>query len=263
MDFIKKNYEKVLLGLVLAGLVGALVFMLFYISADRQQMEEKSNSVTNPNVKPLTNLVLNLQESALARLRAPYVLDFETGNKVFNPMEWQKGPDGLPIRHDNIGPRACVVTNITPLYLVITLDAVATNELGVRYTLGVEKQSATTAAKRRKQQRFVSVGEKPNDVFALVEVTGPADNPEALLIKLVDSGETVPVTKENPYRRVDGYTAGFRYDLERKGFPNRRVGDKVTFGGTDYVVSEINQNELILADQTNQKKTSLPFKPVP
>ena len=263
MDFLKKNYEKIVLGFVLAGLIGALVFMLFYISSDRQQMEEHSNSVTNPKVNALTNLDLTVQSNALLRLRAPYVLDLETGNKVFNPMEWQKGSDGTAIRAAKVGPQVCIVTNITPLYLIITLDSVTTNELGARYTLGVEKQGATTAAKRRKQQRFVSAGEKPNDVFALVEVKGAAENPDALLIKLVDSGDTVSVTKENPYRRVDTYSAGFRYDLERKGFPNRRVGDKVTFGGTDYIVSEINQNELILADQTNQKKTSLPFTPSP
>lgn len=266
MDFIKKNYEKILLGLVLAGLVGALVFMLFYINSDRQQMEEKSNSVINPNVKQLTNLDLTIQNTALARLRSPYILDFETGNKVFNPMEWQKGPDGSLIRHDNVGPRACIVTNISPLYTVITFDSLTTNEVGVaRYALRVERQAATTAAKRRPQQRFISMGDKPNDFFSLVEVKGSPENPESLTIKLVDTGETVTISssKENPFRRVDGYLASFRYDLERKTFVNRRVGDKVTFGGTDYIVSEINQNELILADQTNQKKTSLPYVAAP
>ncbi len=266
MDFIKKNYEKIVLGLVLAGLVGALVFMLFYINSDRQEMDDKRVSLTSPKVTPLTNLDLTIHDAVFARMRSPHVLDFETGNKVFNPMEWQKGPDGMPIRHDNVGPRACVVTNITPLFMVITFDSLTTNELGVaRYALKVEKQGAATAAKRRPQQRFISLGDKPNDFFSLVEVKGAPENPESFLIKLVDTGDTVTVSsaKENPYRRVDGYTASFRYDLERKTFVNRRVGDKVTFGGTDYVVSEINQNELILADQTNQKKTSLTYSPAP
>ena len=266
MDFIKKNYEKIVLGLVLAGLIGALVFMLFYINSDRQQMEEHSNNVTHPKTAQLTNLDLTLTGNALARLRAPYNLDFETGNKVFNPMEWQKGPDGMPIRATKVGPNLCIVTNITPLYLVITFDGLTTNELGaVRYTFGVEKQGATTASKRRRTQKFISVGEKPNDVFALVEVKGTPENPDALIIKLVDSNETVTVSKDkdNPYRRIDAYSADFRYDLEKKVFLRRRVNDKITFGGTDYIVSEVNQNELVLADQTNQKKTSLPFTASP
>jgi hypothetical protein len=261
MEFLKKNYEKILLGLVLAGLIGALVFMLFFISGDRQAMEERSNGVLNPAVKALTNLDLTVENGSIARLRSPYVLDFETGNKVFNPMEWQKGLDGVPIKVSKVGPQVCVVTNINPLFLIISLDLVATNELGARYTFGVEKQAANTPSKRRKQQRFISVGDKPNDFFSLAEVKGSAETPDALIIKLVDSGETVAVSRDKSFRRVDAYTADFRYDPERKSFRARRIGDKVSFGGTDYLVVEVNQNELILADQTNQKKTSLPFAP--
>ncbi len=35
MEFLKKHYEKILLGVVLAGLIGVLVFMMFYIAADK------------------------------------------------------------------------------------------------------------------------------------------------------------------------------------------------------------------------------------
>ena len=37
MDFLKKHYEKVLLGVMLAGLIGVLVFMLFYIASDTEE----------------------------------------------------------------------------------------------------------------------------------------------------------------------------------------------------------------------------------
>ena len=157
--------------------------------------------------------------------------------------------------------QGAVVTNIAPLYLVISLDSITTNELGARYVIGVQKQAASTPAKRGKQQRFVSLGDKPNDTFSLVDVKGPAENPDALILKLTDSGETVSVARVQPYHRVDGYMADFRFDPERKIFHARRVGDKVSFGGTDYLVFEVNANELILSDQSNQKKTPLPFNP--
>ena len=35
MDFVKKHYEKILLGVVLLGLVGALVFLPFMIFSDQ------------------------------------------------------------------------------------------------------------------------------------------------------------------------------------------------------------------------------------
>ena len=115
--------------------------------------------------------------------------------------------------------------------------------------------------KRRKQQRFVSMGDKANDTFSLAEVRGAAENPDSLTLKLVDSGELAVVTKDKPFRRVDAYTADFRYDPEKRVFRGRRTGDKVSFGGTDYTVADVNQNELILQDLSNQKKTSLPFAP--
>ena len=49
MQFIKKHYEKILLGAVLAGLVGALVFMPFYISSDNEKTLEQTQTIINPS----------------------------------------------------------------------------------------------------------------------------------------------------------------------------------------------------------------------
>jgi hypothetical protein len=262
MDFLKKHYEKVLLGVMLAGLIGVLVFMLFYIAADQDDMRKKRDTYINPHVKVLTNLDMTVQDSAILRLKSPYVLDFETSNKLLNPMEWQRALDNTLIPSaKKTGLQVAVVTNIAPLFLVISLVSSTTNELGARYVISVERQAATTPAKRHPAQHFVSPGDKANDTFALLEVKGPADNPDALVLKLVDGGEVVTVSHDKPYRRVDGYAADFRYDPERKVFRGRRTGDKVSFGGVDYVVVDVNQSELILSDQSNQKKTPLRFVP--
>ena len=261
MQFLKKHYEKIVLGIVLAGLIGGLVFMLFYIAADKQTMDDNANSLINPSVKALPDLDLATNDTAVARLQTAPGLDLESLNKVFNPFEWIKRPDGSVVKKATSISQGAVVTNIAPLYLVISLDSITTNELGARYVIGVQKQAASTPAKRGKQQRFVSLGDKPNDTFSLVDVKGPAENPDALILKLTDSGETVSVARVQPYHRVDGYMADFRFDPERKIFHARRVGDKVSFGGTDYLVFEVNANELILSDQSNQKKTPLPFNP--
>jgi hypothetical protein len=55
-NFLKKHYEKILLGLVLAGLIGVLVFMLFYIAADRDVDGSDKTSkglIFNPPAKAL------------------------------------------------------------------------------------------------------------------------------------------------------------------------------------------------------------------
>jgi hypothetical protein len=264
MDFLKKHYEKVLLGIMLAGLIGGLVFMLFFIQSDRQGMMEKSQTVLNPNVKDLTNLDTTVMDAATARLRQPYELDLETTNKLFNSMEWQKALDGtLILAAKKTGLQVAVVTNIAPLYTIISLDPVQMNDVATNYVVVIEHQAATTLAKRRPTRHYLSKGEKPSpsDPVALKEVNGPADNPTSLVLTLTDSGDLITVSKENPYRKVDAYSADFVYAPERKVFHAKRAGDKVSFGGVDYLVVDVNQNELILSDQSNQKKTSLPFVP--
>jgi hypothetical protein len=263
MQFLKKHYEKILLGTVLAGLMGVLVFMLFYIASDEQAMEDAANGLINPPARALPDLDLTTNEAALTRLSTPFSLDLETGNKVFNPFEWQRTLDNRLVKKINLGARLAVVTRITPLYTVLSLDSVETNELGARYVIGVEKQAARWYAERQHHQYYVSMGDKPSDTYglALIGIKGPPDNPDAVLLKIMDTGEIATVTPSKPFRRVDGYVADFRYDPEKKVFHGCRIGTRVSFSGRDYVVVEVNKHELILADVTNGKKTSLPFEP--
>lgn len=261
MQFLKKHYEKVLLGFVLAGLIGVLVFMLFYIAADKQAMERNVNSLIHPAVKALPALNLSTNKAAMARLKIPYHLNLETGNKVFNPFEWQKTMDGRMIRKASLGAKQAEVTKIVPLYLKLSLDSIRTNQFGVRYVIGVEDQASPSPAKRHMQHRYISPGDKPNDMFGLEDVKGPAANPTELVLKLVDSGKTVTIAPGKPYHRVDAYEADIRYPPEKKFFRDRRVGDGLFFGGIYYLIVEINSHEVVVADQTNQKKTALPFKP--
>ena len=261
MQFLKKHYEKILLGIVLAGLIGVLVFMLFYIASDKEKMEAQATSLINPSAKALPDLDLGTNGAALTRLQSPFQLDLETGNKVFNPFEWVKTADAKLVKKDNsVGPRVAVVTNIAPLYLVMTLVSATTNDAGARYVVQVEKQAAPTPAKRVKQQRYVSKGDK-NETFTLVDVIGAPENPDSVVIKLADEDKPQVVTRDKPYRRVDGYMADFRYDPEKKSFRNCRIGTHVPFNFTDYVVTEVGSNHLVLTDQSNQKKTTLPFAP--
>src|SRR5277367_3482315 len=145
MDFIKKHYEKIVLSVVLLGLVGALVFLPVLISNDRQKQEDMKEEVIPKRPKPLQPLDMSRQDNVIARLQSPYDLDFSTTNRLFNPLEWKKDYSGNLIKivtgHE-IGASAAVVTKITPLYLVLTLDAVQTNEMGAIYVIGVEHQAA-------------------------------------------------------------------------------------------------------------------------
>jgi len=261
MDFLKKNYEKVLLTIVLLGLVGALVFMAFIIPSEQEKVREIGEGIISGHVVALTNLDLTGQSNVIERLQSPYQLDFETTNRLFNPVEWQRTPDGRLIKATGTTPQAAVVTGITPLYLALTLDSVVTNELGARYVISVERQAAANPAMRHKQQRYVSTDDPKKDVFTLVQIKGPPENPDYLVLKLADTGQTINLSKDKPFRRVDAYMADLKYDPENAKWSGQRIGSHLHFAGDDYTIVDINSNEVVLSAQSNQKKWTLRYAP--
>ena len=169
-----------------------------------------SEAVLTPRPKPLTNLDLTVPETALKRVATPASIDFGAPNRLFNPMPWQKKADETLIRGDKVGPTAAVVTNLTPLYLRLTLDQVTVSDAGPKYVIGVEKQAAANPRERVKKQAYCKLNDK-NDTFTLVEIKGKPEEPTAVVVMLNDTGERVTITREQPYRRVDGYMADLRY----------------------------------------------------
>ena len=247
---------------MLLGLVGALVMMGFIIVADKEKSEEIKNGFFGGNPKPLQPLDLTRQTQAIQRLQTPLALDFSTKNKLFNPVQWQKDVKGRLIKNtgDNvIGAGAVVVTKITPLYFVATLDSLETNVQPPGYFVSIENQAALQPYARGAVRNFVSAGEK-NPAVTLDHITGAPDNPDQLFLKLSD-GSTVAVSKGKPFRRVEGYSADLKYDPEGLKWPERRVGADLIFAGDDYNIVAIHQDEVILSAQSNQKRTTLRYAP--
>lgn len=263
MEFVKKHYEKIILCAVLLGVVGFLVFLPFVISHDQEEQKAMADTITKPRVAALPPLDLTPQNNASERLGVAANYDFSTTNKVFNPVEWKKAASGdlIKVKTGNEIVEAVVVTKITPLYFVVTLDQVTTNLTGARYVIGLERQGAANTALRRKQQRFVSMDDKKKDAFTLVDVKGTPENPSEVILKLTEDSGTITFSKEKPYRRVDAYAADLKYDPEKKTFAGRRIGSSISVGGQDYIVVAIDADEVILSAQSNQKRTTLKYAP--
>ncbi len=211
MEFIKKNYEKIILSLVLLGLVGVLAFMPVMIISDQQRMRDLRDTVRHPKAVPLADLDLSRQTNVMDRLQSPEDLDFSTTNKLFNPVQWVKNKDGTLMKittgHE-IGPGAAVIARITPLYFTIALDSVITNEPGARYVFSIEDQTAPIPAQRHKRPHYASKGETvsdkmvggKNEGFTLKDVKGAPENPDQLVLLLAGTqtprdlveGQSVP-----------------------------------------------------------------------
>jgi hypothetical protein len=267
MDFVKKHYEKILLSVVLLGLVGALVFLPFLIISDQDNQQRMKEGIIHVRVAPLPALDLTRETNVFERLQSPYKLDFSTTNKLFNPVQWQKAVDGSLIKiktGNEIGPGAAVITKITPLCLILTLDSIETNEFGARYVISVERQAAVLPAQRGKRQHYASVGEK-NETFTIADVNGSPGNPAQLklILQLTDTGERATLSKDKPFRRTDGYSADLKYDPEGKKWQVQRIGADLKFAGDDNIIVAINQDTVILLARSNQKKTTLTYSPSP
>jgi hypothetical protein len=262
MDFLKKHYEKVLLGVVLLGLAVAVVFLLLKIPSEKQKLEDMRNTLINRPVKPLTNLDLALPEDMLKRMATPAMIDFSAPNKLFNPMPWQKAVDGRLIRSDttNVGPNAVTITKLTPLYLKLTLDSMTVLETGTRYVIGIEKEAAPNPRDRSKTQKYCSLNTK-NETFTLRDVKTAPDDPTNVtaVLELNDSRQRVEVAKDRPFRRIDGYMVDLKYAPESKTWTARRVGAEISLNGEAYNIVAITENEVVLSAKSNQKKWTVKY----
>jgi hypothetical protein len=258
MDFLKKHYEKVLLGVVLLGLAVAVAFLPFKIASEKQKLEEMRNNLIHPRVTPLTNQDLSLADLALKRAAAPAMIDFGPPSRLFNPMPWQKAADGHLIKVDatNIGPNALAIVKMVPLYLKITLDEVTTMDSGARCKIGVENEAALSY-KDRKKQKYCRVGDK-NETFLLRSINASPTN-LMVVLELNDTGQKIEVSTNQPFRRVEGYMVDLKYPPENKAWTGRRVGASLAFNGEDYNIVAITENEVVLSAKSNQKKWTIKY----
>jgi hypothetical protein len=260
MEFLKKHYEKLLLGLVLLGLTVAAAMLPFVISAKRKELTDLRENLLKPKIKELEPLNMSREEAALQQAQTPIRLSFSGKHNLVNPVLWQKTPDGrlLKIQTGNEVVGAAEVTDIKPLYLSLSFDSIS----GKGFLFGVQNEAAPTPSKRAKHQTLCSKDNPKNDYFTLREAKGPAESPTAFVIELNDSGEVVNVAPGKPYKRVDGYEADLKYAPENKVMRGQRVGATLTFAGGQYNIVAISRSNVVLSAKSNDKKTTLNFNAV-
>ncbi|HYG21591.1 MAG TPA: hypothetical protein VEH04_02330 [Verrucomicrobiae bacterium] len=263
MQFIKKNYEKVLLAVVLLGLVAAAGFLLLKVASEKQKQEERRNRIFNRPVKELPEIELGHTEELLKRAEATIVLNFSDNlHKIFNPVRWQKTQDGRYVKNPpGQSLEKMELTKITPLFFVVRLESVNIAESGTRYGFVIEQQAAARPAMRGPRPYYASKGEKREygenkQAFLVKEVTGNPETPD-IQLELSDLEQPITVSKEQPYRRVDGYMADLRFPPENRTFTNRRKGDRIVVAGEEYNIVAITENEVVLSAQSNQKKWTI------
>ncbi len=260
MEFLKKHYEKILLGLVVLGMTVAVGALLFIIPEKRQKLKDLRDAKTNPRVKPLAPLDMAVEDAALQRVQTPVRLDITTKHNLFNPVLWQKTADGRLVKiqtGNEVGINAIEILAIKPLYLRLTYSS--PSESG--YQIAVEREAATRDSQRH-TSTIVSKENNRSELLDLKEVVGPPDKPTELVLELKDSDELIHLTPDKPYQEAQDYTVDLRYALENRTWRSQRTNSPpLVIGGAQYKIVAITESNVVFSAQSNNKKTTKTFNP--
>lgn len=260
MEFLKKNYEKVILSVVLLGLAVAAVFLFVSVTSERTRLEELQNMAVGISPSALEPLDLSTNEQVLRRVRHPEPLQLSGTHNLFNPVTWQRQPDGTLVKlvtGNELGVGALAVTKITPLKLLVTYEGANTN-LGITalHTFRVTREGHRIARNRAATtSQASSVGAK-NSIFILREMR-PATEPTEFVLEMVEDGTLVTVGDGKPYEGVDGYMADLRYEPDKLTFLNKRVDERLIFAGDTNRIVSIEENSVTVEAASNRKRTKL------
>jgi hypothetical protein len=258
MDFLKAHYEKIILSIVLLGLAGAAAWMPIKVSQERQEAEQRKIVLITPKVKEIQPVDLTTNTVVLGRLEQPTRLKFQGEHNLFNPVRWQKRPDGGLLKASDAGINAIEVTSINPLRLRVEFEEVSMTTATPAYRLSVlnELQRSTRPTPR------IAGLKQQNNMFVIEEVIGPAENPDRLKVLLAGDKQPVIISRDKPYERIVGYAADLRYPPEDKTWKNQKPKDEISFGGEMYNIVAITENEVVLSARSNKKQTVLEYKPL-
>jgi len=257
MEFVKAHYEKIILSVVLLGLAAAAALMPIKVSQEKDRAGERENSIVNRTVTPMKPVDLSTNLVVISRLEQPVKFKFGGDHNIFNPVRWQRRPDGGLLKGSEAGVNALKVTQIRPLHFRVAYDGPGGTPDNLRYQISVLKETGKSS---RPVPRIAGVKEK-NNMFTIQEVIGEPQDPKEVKLVLEGEKEPVVISKEKPLDRVIGYAADFHYDPENRNWKDLTAKDELVFGGETYNIVAITENEVVISAKSNKKQTTLEYKP--
>jgi hypothetical protein len=141
------------------------------------------------------------------------------------------------------------VTNITPLYTVISYDHPSIGGTGAVYVMAIQEHSAKRPNEYAKKDEKTKSG-----LYIIRGIKGAPEDPTDLQLEIPATQEMVWITKEKPYKRVDGYTVDMKYEPESLTLLKKRVNDTIVLDNEAYKIVEITNN--LVRVQSNKTKVT-------
>jgi hypothetical protein len=264
-ELCKHHYEKLILIIALVVLAVAVAYLYMENEKEKEKIKEFFTQVRSKPGSPVQPANLTNYNSVLATLQNPPSLDFGLPHYLLNPVKWKETPQGDLIKLEKgteSGIDLLDIANILPLNFTIAFERKA----GPGYWINITNEVVVPGQSGRRIAQFASVNATNTKVFILRDIKGPPppEDPTQeeewsrqveLVLELKESGERVTVSKEKPFIRAEAYQADLRYPPENKTFLKQRVGAQLSFGGEDYRIVAINQNEVVFLEGNDKKHT--------
>jgi len=256
MQFLKKNYEKIVLAVVVIAALGVVFFLPILVSHQKAELDSYDQTFTRTS-KPGPPVDLSKEDATLKRTEAPVTLNLASPHKIFNPVRWQQKANGKIIPNPaGAELNLLQLTNTSPLHEIFSLVSVSvTAGLPTHYGIGIAHESGATPSQRLPRTTYAAMNQTTNG-FTVVAAEGPEEEPTSVTLVLSDTHQKVTISKQHPYKRVEGYTADLIYPPENKSFLNRRKTDtsSICFAGECYKIVDIEESQVVLLQQSNQKQ---------
>jgi len=262
MDFLKKHYEKITLGLVLVVVMFLALQIPSAISGAKRDEDERQRRIQNQATNAVTPVDLAAMKKSVENLNTPVSTKFaEPGHNLLNPVLWKKGARDqiikIPTPEDAI--RQMIVKEITPLRLTVLFgDNPRDSGRGGIYVV-ITDESLVPRVRRKPQERTLR-GQRENesnDLFKLLGFTGPADSASEIKIELRKGARQLTLKRGEPFSEVVAYEVDLEYPPENKTFNDILVGGTVTFNDERYKVIAITESAVTIEGQTTPKRYTI------
>lgn len=262
MDFLKKHYEKILLGLVLVVVMFLALQIPSAISAAKRDQDERERKIKNQATNAVVPVDVGPMQKSVQNLNSPVPTKFaEPAHNILNPVLWKKGARGewvkIPTPEDAI--RRLAIKEITPLRLTVLFEKELKFSADThRMKITITDESLVPRVRRRPQSREPKVKEgESNDLFKVIAVSGSADNPSEIKIELRKGAKQITLKRGETFSEVVAHEADLEYAPENKTFNDILVGGTISFNDERYKVIAITGSAVTIEGQTTPKRYTI------
>jgi hypothetical protein len=259
MEFLKKNYEKVVLSVVLLGLAVAAGLLLKRVADENQRLEAIRNLNLTTAPQELAPMDTSTNLTLLARLQRREAIALSGTNNLFNPVTWQRRGERLEKLEtgSETGPAALEIIETKPLYTRVSYIG-QTDAGGIaQYSFRIQREAAAKPADRAALTRaFTKVGGQSAGLLLREIRPQPPERPTEFVFESLDDKLPMVVGVGKDHESVAGYLVTLRYGPDNRVHRDKRLGDTIVVDGEVYKIVAITETS-VTVEAPNRKRTTL------